>query len=245
MYKDKTINQEEYDEIINYESLNKARQYALNLLSKGYYTEKEVRSRLVEKKKLSYKNADAIINYLIEHNFINDKRYLEEFVESLHNKNYGKNKILQKCYDEGFKKDLIEELSFSYQDEVEKAKEQITRFVKNKNASYQKIKETGYAFLLNQGFDFEICSIAIKIVDEVYDFSLEKELLRKEAENILNKFSEVLNKIPDSEETRYIVDNLNRTREDVMEQKNPEKILRNAHLDKQGSVVTEKGKWTK
>lgn len=69
--------------------------------------------------------------------------------------------------------------------------------------------------------------------------------IEKEAENILNKFSEVLNKIPDSEETRYIVDNLNRTREDVMEQKNPEKILRNAHLDKQGSVVTEKGKWTK
>lgn len=69
--------------------------------------------------------------------------------------------------------------------------------------------------------------------------------IEKEAENILNKFSEVLDKIPDSEETRYIVDNLNRTREDVMEQKNPEKILRNAHLDKQGSVVTEKGKWTK
>ena len=52
--------------------------------------------------------------------------------------------------------------------------------------------------------------------------------IEKEAENILNKFSEVLDKIPDSEETRYIVDNLNRTREDVMEEKNPEK-----------------GKWTK
>ena len=69
--------------------------------------------------------------------------------------------------------------------------------------------------------------------------------IEKEAENILNKFSEVLDKIPDSEETRYIVDNLNRTREDVMEQKNPDKILRNAHVDKQGSVVAEKGKWTK
>ena len=69
--------------------------------------------------------------------------------------------------------------------------------------------------------------------------------IEKEAENILNKFSEVLDQIPDSEETRYIVDNLNRTREDVMEQKNPEKILRNARTDKNGSVVAEKGKWTK
>ena len=69
--------------------------------------------------------------------------------------------------------------------------------------------------------------------------------IEKEAENILNKFSEALDQIPDSEETRYIVDNLNRTREDVMEKKNPEKILRNARVDKNGSVVAEKGKWAK
>ena len=69
--------------------------------------------------------------------------------------------------------------------------------------------------------------------------------IQKEAEHILNKFSEVLEQIPDLEETRYIVDNLNRKREDLKESKNPEKILRNAHVDKQGSIVAEKGKWTK
>ena len=69
--------------------------------------------------------------------------------------------------------------------------------------------------------------------------------IQKEAEHILNKFSEVLEQIPDLEETRYIVDNLNRTREDLKESKNPEKILRYAHVDKQGSIVAEKGKWTK
>lgn len=69
--------------------------------------------------------------------------------------------------------------------------------------------------------------------------------IQKEAEHILNKFSEVLEQIPDLEETRYIVDNLNRTRKDLKESKNPEKILRNAHVDKQGSIVAEKGKWTK
>ena len=66
----------------------------------------------------------------------------------------------------------------------------------------------------------------------------------KDAEHILKKFAEVLEQIPDLEETRYIVDNLNRTREDLKESKNPEKILRNAHVDKQGSIVAEKGKWT-
>ncbi|MCD7782050.1 MAG: Asp-tRNA(Asn) amidotransferase subunit GatC [Methanosphaera sp.] len=69
--------------------------------------------------------------------------------------------------------------------------------------------------------------------------------IEKEAEQILKKFSDVLDTIPDMEETQYIVDNLNRTREDVNEESNPEKILRNAHTDNQGSVVSEKGKWTK
>lgn len=69
--------------------------------------------------------------------------------------------------------------------------------------------------------------------------------IEKEAEQILNKFSEVLEEIPDLEETQYLVDNLNRMRTDENEESTPDKILRNAHIDKQGSVVAEKGKWTK
>ncbi|MDO5826359.1 MAG: Asp-tRNA(Asn) amidotransferase subunit GatC [Methanosphaera sp.] len=69
--------------------------------------------------------------------------------------------------------------------------------------------------------------------------------IEKEAEDILNKFSKVLDEIPDLEETQYLVDNLNRMRLDENEESNPEKILRNAHVDKNNSVVAEKGKWTK
>ncbi len=69
--------------------------------------------------------------------------------------------------------------------------------------------------------------------------------IEKEAEDILNKFSEILDTIPDLEETQYIVDNLNRTRQDITEESNPEKILRNAHVDRKGSIVAEKGKWAK
>ncbi|MDO5851021.1 MAG: Asp-tRNA(Asn) amidotransferase subunit GatC [Methanobacteriaceae archaeon] len=69
--------------------------------------------------------------------------------------------------------------------------------------------------------------------------------IEKEAERILNKFSEALNQIPDLEETQYVVDNVNRTREDEKVSKNPEKILRNAHVDADGKVIAEKGKWVK
>lgn len=69
--------------------------------------------------------------------------------------------------------------------------------------------------------------------------------INQEAENILKKFSEQLEQIPDLEETQYLVDNLNRMREDVSKKSDYVKILQNAHVDKNGSVVSEKGKWTK
>lgn len=180
LYKDKIISDSEYSEIIEYQHLNDARQYAINLLSRGMYTEKEIYNRLVNKKKLSKSDADKIIDYLKEHNFINDNKYFYEYIELLHNKKYGKNKIIQKCYDEGFSKSLIENLVFEEELEKEKATYQLKKYFVGKNKNYQKLKENGYTFLLNQGFDFDICSNVIKIIDDVYDFSKEKELLEKE-----------------------------------------------------------------
>jgi aspartyl-tRNA(Asn)/glutamyl-tRNA(Gln) amidotransferase subunit C len=69
--------------------------------------------------------------------------------------------------------------------------------------------------------------------------------IEKEAEKILEKFSEALKDIPDLEETHYMVDNVNLTREDGAVEKNPEKILRNAHTDEEGNIIAEKGKWVK
>jgi aspartyl-tRNA(Asn)/glutamyl-tRNA(Gln) amidotransferase subunit C len=69
--------------------------------------------------------------------------------------------------------------------------------------------------------------------------------IEKEAEKILESFSEALKDIPELEETHYMVDNINLSREDVAEVKNPEKILRNAHTDEDGNIIAEKGKWVK
>jgi aspartyl-tRNA(Asn)/glutamyl-tRNA(Gln) amidotransferase subunit C len=69
--------------------------------------------------------------------------------------------------------------------------------------------------------------------------------IEKEAEKILEKFSKALQDIPELEETHYIVDNVNLTRPDRGEDKNPEKILRNTEVDENGNVIAEKGKWVK
>ena len=68
--------------------------------------------------------------------------------------------------------------------------------------------------------------------------------IEKDAEDIIEKFSKILEDIPDSDETWYITDNLNLTREDKSQAKNPEKILRNAKIDKEGNLIVKKAYWT-
>ncbi|WP_296859915.1 Asp-tRNA(Asn) amidotransferase subunit GatC [uncultured Methanobrevibacter sp.] len=68
--------------------------------------------------------------------------------------------------------------------------------------------------------------------------------IEKDAEDIIEKFSKTLENIPDSDETWYITDNLNLTREDTSKEKNPEKILRNANIDKDGNLVVKRADWT-
>jgi aspartyl-tRNA(Asn)/glutamyl-tRNA(Gln) amidotransferase subunit C len=67
--------------------------------------------------------------------------------------------------------------------------------------------------------------------------------IEKEAEKILKEFSKTLENIPDLEETHYIVDNINLSREDVARDKNPEKIMRNTMVDENGNMIVEKSKW--
>ena len=69
--------------------------------------------------------------------------------------------------------------------------------------------------------------------------------IEKEAEKILESFSEALKDIPEFEETHYMVDNVNLTREDAAEDKYPEKILRNANTDEEDNIIAEKGKWVR
>jgi aspartyl-tRNA(Asn)/glutamyl-tRNA(Gln) amidotransferase subunit C len=69
--------------------------------------------------------------------------------------------------------------------------------------------------------------------------------IEKEAEIILQKFSKALANIPELEETHYMVDNVNLSRSDVAEDKNPDKIIRNAQVDEYGNIIAEKGKWVR
>jgi aspartyl-tRNA(Asn)/glutamyl-tRNA(Gln) amidotransferase subunit C len=67
--------------------------------------------------------------------------------------------------------------------------------------------------------------------------------IEKDAEKILKEFSKTLESIPNLEETHYIVDNVNLTREDKNINQNPEKIMKNAKTDKDGNLIVKKAEW--
>lgn len=69
--------------------------------------------------------------------------------------------------------------------------------------------------------------------------------IEKEAEKILQSFSDALKNIPELEETHYMVDNVNLSRDDCAEDKDSGKIMRNTHVDEDGNLIVEKGKWVK
>ena len=61
--------------------------------------------------------------------------------------------------------------------------------------------------------------------------------IEKDAEDIIEKFSKILEDIPDSDETWYITDNLNLTREDKAQAKNPEKILEREAVERRCRIM--------
>ncbi|GEM_PF-2405237 len=76
------------------------------------------------------------------------------------------------------------------------------------------------------------------------------EKIKKEAEEIINKFSEVLERFNlEMEESYYIIESRNVLRDDEAVESNPEfreKFLKIApKVNKEGYVVVEKGSWLK
>ena len=68
--------------------------------------------------------------------------------------------------------------------------------------------------------------------------------IEKDAEDIIEKFSKILEDIPDSDETWYITDNLNLTRKDECIKMDATKIRINAKIDKKRNLVVKKADWT-
>lgn len=113
----------------------------------------------IEKTHWSRADADKIINHLVEIGLLDDKKFIETFVEERKQlKPKGKFVLKQELLKYGIEKDLIEEYFASYPIEEEVLAEKVlsSRWSRFKNLPREKRFQKASQFLLRRGFGFEV-----------------------------------------------------------------------------------------
>ncbi len=154
LYKDREIDNIEYEKLEKKIFFAKTKDYVLNILSKKNYTEKEIVNKLKKRK-----TPDNIINEIIEYlkniGLIDEKMFLNDYVNYLKNLNkYSKIEIKKKIFEKQFSNTDINDLLNDYDEsnaikkiiskkhiKNEKDKIKIINYLRRKGFNYDKIKE--------------------------------------------------------------------------------------------------------
>lgn len=152
------IDEQHLQSILKDEMYIKAKNKALNILSKADQSEKKIREKLSVD--FEEDTIDSVIDFLKKYNFINDSILAQKIVNTNVNLNKcGKNRIKQNLYNKGLNKNSINEAVSEIDNDVEfenamyLAKKRYER-VKNedKRKIYQKISQ----HLIYKGFSYDI-----------------------------------------------------------------------------------------
>ena len=151
------IDQENLKHILNEEMYIKAKNKALNILSKADQSEKKIREKLSSE--FEEDTIDIVIEFLQKNKFIDDDLLAQKIVNTnVHLNKCGKNKIKQNLYNKGISKESINDAISEIDHDVEfenamhLAKKRYER-IKNedKRKIYQKISQ----HLAYKGFDYD------------------------------------------------------------------------------------------
>lgn len=143
-----------------------AKNLSLKLLNRYDKTQKEMRKYLSEKS-VNVHIIDQVIDYLVEYNFINDKRYARNYINRNISK-YGEKKIffdlVLKGLDGEFLKSEFSKISDDQKIEVGiKLCQKKYDSIKNKFEGF-KIRHKLFCHLINKGYDYDL---ATKIIEKV------------------------------------------------------------------------------
>lgn len=178
-------------ECIYVDQKNEIIRYGVNKFSKKNYCSYEIEKK-INKKFSEYKKEiiDEAIDVLKANHYIDDKSYVEQYVEYFTVGCYGKYYITNFFKSQKIDQSIIDEIEFD--DEVEKEKAQrYFELIKNKYVSnnFAKQKKKVYENLLRRGFDVSLISNLLNTL-EVDESKEEKALIKayfKEKNKILSK----------------------------------------------------------
>ncbi|MCR8746521.1 recombination regulator RecX [Romboutsia lituseburensis] len=168
------IEKEHLKEILEKEMYVKAKNKALNILSKTDQSEKKIREKLSNE--FEEDTIDKVIDFLRNNKFIDDELLASKIVNTNINLNKcGKNKIRQNLYNKGINSESISEALSEIDENIEfenamyLAKKRYERVKKEDNRKiYQKISQ----HLAYKGFNYDIIKKVLNKLLNVDDYDL-------------------------------------------------------------------------
>jgi len=133
---------------VNREILN----YALRLLNRRDYPEKEIREKLIKKfGDKETQKIEAVITYLKEKRFVDDERYSENYAYFKLKRGYGKRRIEHELKNKGIDEKLIQN---AIDGACEQAEDVFLKRLKQLEGKKRKRAKL-YQFMLRRGFESE------------------------------------------------------------------------------------------
>lgn len=184
LYINKIVSQDELRIIREREEKQKLLNYAIKILLKKSYSEKEIIHRFI-KKGGKKDDIDYVINYLHQYNLLNDTLFIKDRLDYDNYMNYGKNRIINDLLSKGCSMDDIMQIDFNYDNELQKALHHLPSLEKKYyKYSYNAKKIHIAQSLFNLGFDRNVINIAIENMKHINEDD--------EIENAKNDYSKAL-----------------------------------------------------
>ena len=187
LYAGKTLSLKEIKRLEEISAMSKLLNYALALISKKHYSEKEMLEKLL-KKENNYAVAKNVVKKLKENDLLDDKALILDLIEWDNERNVGQNKIVRHLVDKGLPQSLIAKVSFPLSTERRKAKALLDKLEKKYDRfAYASKKKHIYQALISQGFNVEI---AKEISEQVKKGSDKKEIgiLQKDYDKVKARY---------------------------------------------------------
>lgn len=138
---------------MNREEYTKARDYALRSLTIREQTEHQLRTKMLNRE---YSNdiIDAVIQYLKEYDYLNDERFLEQYIAG-HCHRMNRRQMRNKLYSLGFSDvDLDAYLEENHYDETDVLQRDMNVYLKNKRISDPVVREKVISHYIRKGYTY-------------------------------------------------------------------------------------------
>lgn len=164
------ISEEEFETILNEQNIIDGIQYGINKLSYGIDSIANFRNKL-KLKEYSNHSIDVIINRLKESGYLDDGKFAIQYINFLKDKKkYGKIRIIQQLRKKGVNEqiinDSISQVEFDDEDldDIIKLSQKKLRLISGK--SIEKQKQSILLFLKNKGYSYQV---AINVINRIFN----------------------------------------------------------------------------